>query len=184
MARTTFLKLSINEAALPWALLLGSLSIGTLAFSQGKLVDRRDQAEGWYLPVHGEILVEGKKAEGVEVTLYKNNEQSGPVTVDKKGHFNVEVDIDQVCTIRITKAGYQEKMITLDATLPPELVKYPSYDCFVNLLPVNAQNIDPFYTDFPSAIVRYDAEQGGFYHSEHYLTHIQTKLAGYASASF
>ncbi|HMC97650.1 MAG TPA: hypothetical protein VKG92_08360 [Flavobacteriales bacterium] len=184
MARTTFLKITVTEAALPWALLFGSLSVGTLAFSQGKFVDRRDQAEGWYLPVHGEVLAEGQNTTGYVVHLYKNNEAMGDVGVDKKGHFQLELDIDQVFTLQITKPGYQEKIITIDTNLPAELVKYPDYECFVNLLPLNAQNIDPFYTDFPSAIVRYDAEQGGFYHSEHYLTHIQTKLAGYASASF
>jgi len=184
MARTSFSKTALTEAALPWALLIGSLSIGTLAFSQKTIVDRRDQAEGWYVPVHGEVLAEGKNTDGVELFLYKNNEDMGKVPIDKKGHFQLELDIDQVFTIRIVKSGYQEKMITIDASIPADLVKYPAYDCFVNLQPVNAQNIDPFYTDFPSAIIRYNAEMGGFYHSEHYLTHIQTKLAGYASASF
>ena len=184
MARINSLKIDLTEAMLPWALLLGTLSVGTLAFSQATIIDHRDQAEGYYLPVHGEVMTDGEKADGFDVFLYRNNEDLGKVATDKKGHFNLELDIDQTYTIRIVKPGYQEKLVTIDCTLPPDLVKYPGYDCFVNLMPVNAKNIDPFYTDFPSAIVRYNAEMGGFYHSEHYLTHIQTKLAGYASASF
>ncbi len=154
------------------------------AFAQRTLVDSRDQAEGWYLPVHGEVTIEGKAATDFKVLLYKNNEALGEAPAPKKGRFELELDIDQVYTLRILKDGYQEKMLTIDTSLPKELTKYPDYVCFVNLQPVLAAGVDPFYTDFPSAIVRYDETQGGFYHSEHYLSHIQTRLAGIASATF
>lgn len=161
-----------------------ALLIGTTAYAsaQSRLVDKRDQAEGWYLPVQGEVTVEGQQTSEFEVTVYRDNEDMGKITADKKGRFNLELDIDRSYTLMISKPGYQNKMIYLDTALPEGLVTYPAYDCFVNLMPSNATNIDPFYTDFPSAIVRYDAEQGGFYHSDNYLTHIQTKLAGYAKA--
>lgn len=169
---------------LPILAALLALATGPAAHAQRTLVDARDQAEGWYLPVHGEVTVEGKTAENFKILLYKNNEALGEVPVTKKGKFELELDIDNVYTIRILKDGYQEKMFNIDTTLPKELTKYPAYDCFVNLLPVNAQGVDVFYTDFPSAIVRYDEAQGGFYHSEHYLDHIQTRLAGVATATF
>jgi hypothetical protein len=153
-------------------------------FGQGKLVDRRDQAEGWYVPVHGQVLVEGKKADNYQVVLYKENVQLGNLECDNKGRFELELDIDAAYTIRIVKEGYQEKMVHLETFLPKDLVKYPAYECTVSLQQTASTNIDPFYTDFPSAIIRYNEELGGFYHSEHYLTHIQTKLAGYAAASF
>lgn len=156
----------------------------TLAQAQkGKLVDRRDQAEGWYLPVHGHVTVDGKKADGFDLVLYKDNKELGKLQ-SKNGRFELELDIDQFYTVRIIRPGAQEKMLYFDTKLPPDLVNYPDYECFVNLLPPNAQGVDPFYTDFPSAIVRYDEAQGGFYHSEHYLTHIQTRLAGIAHATF
>jgi hypothetical protein len=55
-------------------------------------------------------------------------------------------------------------------------VKYPAYPCVVNLEPVEKfKTSDPFYLDFPSAIVRWNEEKKGFYHSESYLSEIQTK---------
>jgi len=152
------------------------------AHAQGRLVDKRDQADGWYLPVLGEVTVEGQRSNDFEVTVFRDNEELGKIKADKKGRFKLELDIDRGYTLMVTKPGYQRKIIYLDTSLPQELVTYPEYMCFVNLIPENATNIDPFYTDFPSAIVRYDADQGGFYHSENYLTHIQTKLTGYAKA--
>lgn len=168
------------------SLLVGSLAFisASTAWAQRTLVDSRDQAEGWYLPVHGEVSVEGKPVEEYKVILYKNNESLGEVPIGKKGQFELELDIDQLYTVRVVKEGFQEKIMNIDTTLPEGLTKYPAYDCFINLQATNAQGVDPFYTDFPSAIVRYDAEMKGFYHSEHYLTHIQTRLAGIASATF
>src|SRR5690606_24282213 len=132
------------------ALLVGG---AVCTHAQGRLVDKREQAEGWYLPVQGEVTVEGQRTSDFDVTVYRDNEEMGKIKADKKGRFNLELDIDRGYTLMISKPGYQNKMIYLDTALPEGLVTYPAYDCFVNLMPVNATNIDPFYTDFPSAIV-------------------------------
>ncbi len=165
------------------ALLLAMILHGSVQ-AQGKLVDRRDQAEGWYLPVHGQVLVEGKRVDGYQVTLFKDNVELGKLESDKRGRFELELDIDASYAVRITKEGYQDKLIAIETSLPKDLVKYPDYECTVSLQQTASPNVDPFYTDFPSAIIRYSEELGGFYHSEHYLTHIQSKLSGYAQASF
>lgn len=170
-------------------ILLAGLAICTCfattdVLGQGKLVDRRDQAEGWYLPVHGQVLIDGERAQDYQLILYKDNAEVGKLPADKRGRFELELDIDANYTVRIVKEGYQEKMVHIDTSLPKDLVKYPDYECTVSLQKQASPNIDPFYTDFPSAIIRYNQDLGGFYHSEHYLTHIQTKLAGFANASF
>ncbi|MBX2972875.1 MAG: hypothetical protein KF797_07225 [Flavobacteriales bacterium] len=168
------------------ALLASALLFSALQYvpvhAQGKLVDRRDQAQGWYVPVHGQVLVEGRKTDGCKLVLYKNNEKLGELHNDKRGRFELELDIDATYAVRIIKEGYQEKLITIDTSLPMDLVRYPDYECTVSLQKTASPNVDPFYTDFPSAIVRYNADLGGFYHSETYLTHIQTRLSGYAKA--
>lgn len=184
MARTITLSLPGQDRMLPTLLLLAALASSTLLFGQRKLVDQRDQAEGWYLPVHGQVLVNGKQAGGTDLILYKDNKEVARTRTDGRGRFQVQLDIDQQFTLLIQKQGFEPKMIYIDASLPPDIVVYPDYELFANMIPVNAKNIDPFYADFPSAIVRYSEEMGGFYHSDTYLTHIQTKLAGFASATF
>lgn len=162
---------------------LGILCSSTVG-AQATLVDRRDQAEGWYLPVHGSVMIDGEKATDFKVIVYKDNLETAKVDADKKGRYHLELDIDANYTVRILKDGYQEKIVLIETFLPKDLVKYPDYACTVSLQKSASKNIDPFYTDFPSAVIRYNEELGGFYHSEHYLTHIQTKLEGYANASF
>ncbi|MCB0792783.1 MAG: hypothetical protein H6595_10630 [Flavobacteriales bacterium] len=163
-----------------------SLSVGSAALAQGRrLVDERDQAQGWYLPVHGEVLVDGKRINDYRIELFKDGERLGEVAVKKNGKFELDLDIDNTFMVRIHKDGYQDKLVLLDTSLPADLVTYPDYECFVSLTPVEGnRTVDAFYSDFPSAIVRYNEEMGGFYHSEHYLEHIQNKLAGVAQASF
>lgn len=159
-----------------------ALLVTISTMGQSKLVDRRDQAEGWYVPLHGRVLVDGKSTDGYVVHLFKDNQEVGEIASDKKGRFELELDLDQSYTIEFVKEGFVKKYIYLDTTLPKELVQYPSYECTVGLEKKAASNVDPFYRDFPSAIIRYNAELGGFTHSEHYYTHIQTKLVGYANA--
>lgn len=165
-----------------YALLL-TICLASGAFAQGKLVDRRDQAEGWFIPIHGQIMAEGKKAGRLEVIIYRENTEIGRIKTKRSGKFELELDIDQNYTIRVMKPGYQEKLFLVDTTLPKDLVNYPDYYCYIDLQPQSMQYIDPFYTDFPSAIVRYNADKGGFYHSENYLAHIQTKLGTYAKVN-
>lgn len=171
----------MKSALLP--VLFMSLLLPAKASAQGKLVDRRDQAQGWYVPVHGQVLAQGKKTSGYELVLYKDNVELGKLSSDKKGRFELELDIDAKYTVRIVKPGFQEKLLMIDTELPKDLVSYPDYECTVSLQENASPNVDPFYNDFPSAIIRYNTDLGGFYHSEHYLSHIQTKLSGYAQTT-
>lgn len=163
------------------------LGISLAAQAQnGKLVDRRDQAEGWYLPLHGIVLADGQKADGVKVVLYKNNELVGELPVDKKGHFLAELDIDNAFALVITKDGYQMELLHVDTTLPEGRVEYPEYECTINMEKATAYTgkDEGFYLDFPAAIVRWSDDMKGFYHSETYHDDIKGRLAGYAQASF
>jgi len=177
IATSQLLQRHLSTALATTALLVTISTMG-----QGKLVDRRDQAEGWYVPVHGRALVDGKSTDGYVVHLYKDNQKMGEIASSKKGRFELELDLDQSYTIELVKEGFVNKYIYLDTSLPKDLVQYPAYECTVGLEKKAASNIDPFFGDFPSAIIRYNTELRGFYHSEHYYTHLQTKLAGYANA--
>ena len=86
--------------------LIPALFVPSFVSAQGKLVDRRDQAEGWYVPVHGQVLTNGQRTRDYKLFLYKDNEQLGSLDSDKKGRFELELDIDATYTVRITKDGF------------------------------------------------------------------------------
>lgn len=155
----------------------------THGHAQGKLVDSRDQAEGWYLPVQGQVMAQGERAADCTVKLYKDNKLVGQIAPRKSGKFEVNLDIDNQYSLLVEREGYNTKMIFLDTTLPKDLVNYPGYICFVNLVHKVPGIEANFYHDFPSAIVRWNPEMGGFHHSENYISHIQSKIGNLASAT-
>lgn len=110
--------------------------------------------------------------------LYKENEQVTKLEPAKKNTFELDLDLDSYYTIRVSKPGYCEKTVYLDTHMPPDQVKYDAYKCFVNLEPEDKfAHTDPFYLDFPSAIVRWSDEKQAFVHNDHYLSDIQLKMA-------
>jgi hypothetical protein len=148
------------------------------ADKEKKLVESRDQAQGWYLPVKGNVTFSGDKAGDFTITVFQDNKELGQVKASKKGAFNLELDIDNFYAVRIEKEGYQAKLVYFDTHMPEQQVAYPPYICNLNLEPADKyRHSDPFYLDFPSAIVRWNEELKGFYHNEGYLSDIQVKMA-------
>lgn len=177
MAFVRTITLEKPSTLVPWALLLTALMAAPLAFGQKRLVDSRDQAQGWFLPVHLRVMQQGERCNDYQVTVYKDNSPMAAVTVDKKGRATLELDIDGQYSVLVSKPGFTSKLIYLDTTLPKDLVTYPDYEMTLNLVPESILP-DPFYADFPTGIVRWDADMEGFYHSEPYMAHIQSKLGG------
>ncbi len=146
--------------------------------AQSKIIDRRDQAEGWYLPVICAITANGGKTSDLTVTLYKDNEKVAELKPTNKSAFELQLDINAYYTIHVSKPGYRDKSVFIDASLPADVVKYESYKCFVNLEPMDKfVHSDPFYLDFPSAVVQWSDAQHQFTHNDEYLANIQLKMA-------
>jgi hypothetical protein len=161
-----------------YSILLPLLLLGQFGLAQGKIIDRRDQAEGWYLPVICTITANGGKTSDLTVLLYKDNEKVAELQPTSKSAFELQLDINAQYTIHVSKPGYREKTVYLDASLPTDVVQYTAYKCFINLEPMDKfAHSDPFYLDFPSAVVRWNEEQRVFTHNDSYLANIQLKMA-------
>lgn len=142
-----------------------------------RLVDHRHQADGWYVPVNGRVTAQGGDSKDLVILIHRDNELLGEITTNR-GRFSLELDINHYYSITIRKSGYMDKLVAIDTSLPNDEVTYPPYDCFVNLEPEDKfRHADPFYLDFPSAIVRWVPKANAYLHSDQYLTNIQVKMA-------
>ncbi len=158
--------------------LLPMLLLSHFGQAQSAIIERRDQAEGWYLPVVCTITANGGKTSDLTVTLYKDNEKVTELQPTNRSAFELHLDLNSFYTIHVSKPGYREKSVFVDASLPPDVVKYEAYKCFVNLEPMDKfAHSDPFYLDFPSAIVRWNEAHHEFTHNDEYLANIQLKMA-------
>lgn len=141
------------------------------------LVESRDQATGWYVPVTFKVTAEGAKAKRVQVRIYRDNELIQEIP-KAKSKFTVGLDLDNTYTVVLSKEGFRDKSLFMDTRVPEQRVEYPGYACTLNLEAHDKfRHSDPFYMDFPGAIVRWNDEAKGFLPQLEYLTDIQSKIA-------
>ena len=147
------------------------------AFSHAqKLVDSRDQASGWYVPVNLVVTAGGEKAKDLEVQIYQDNQFLQKIN-PKKGRFTLNLDLDNTYTFVLSKEGYRPKSVFIDTHVPDKLVQYSQYQCFMNLEASSKfTHSDPFYLDFPGALVSWNDRAQEFMPNMTYLTDIQSKI--------
>lgn len=159
------------------ALLLIFLFVAPTFSHAQKLVERRDQASGWYVPVKFRVTAEGGDAKKVDVKIYKDNALIHEI-IRAKSKFTVNLDLDNTYTIVMSKDGYRTKSIFMDTHVPDQQVQYSAYQCTMNLEAADKfKHSDPFYLDFPGAIVRWSDKEAGFLPQLAYLSDIQSKVA-------
>jgi hypothetical protein len=158
------------------AIFLSLLLCAPLVGHAQKLVETREQATGWYVPVKVQVTAERGKAKLVNVTVYKDNQMVREFQ-SKNGKFTLTFDLDQAYTFVLHKEGYRSKSVYVDTHMPPEQVQYAAYECKMNLEAADKfDHSDPFFLDFPSAVVRWDGDVNGFLPSTKYVTDIQSKI--------
>ncbi len=158
-----------------------ALAIFALAFAPAlchaqKLVDSRDQAADWYVPVNIKATSNGARSTKLNVMVYKDNQLVNEL-VGMPDKFTLNLDLDNTYTFVLGQEGYRTKSVLMDTHMPKDQVRYAAYDCTVNLEAADKfTHSDPFYLDFPSAIVRWNQEAQGFIPNVGYLTDIQSKM--------
>ncbi len=161
----------------PKAIILLAFLAAPFFVQAQKLVDRRDQATGWYVPVKFRVTAQGANSKRVNVKIYRDNTLVHDIP-GTKGKFTVNLDLENHYTVMLEKEGYRSKSISIDTHVPEQRVQYPMYDCTMDLEPEDRfTHADPFYMDFPSALVRWNDEAQEFAPQMEYVRHIQGKMA-------
>lgn len=158
-------------------ILIALLALPFQATAQKKLVENRSQATGWYVPVKFKVTAQGARAKGLGVKVYKDNQLLHDI-IGAKDKFTLNLDLENGYTVILSKEGYRSKSVHINTHVPEQVVQYPAYECTMNLEPADHfTHSDPFYMDFPSAIVRWNDASQGFMPQQDYLRDIQAKMA-------
>ena len=131
------------------------------------------------LPFLVNVTSEDDAADHCTVVIFKDNQQEAELPPTKHNTFKLALEKGTSYTIRISKEGYHEKAVFVDTRVPENVeMRDGGYACVVTLEPADRYaQADPFYLDFPSAVVRWDEARGEFAHSESYLTDLAGKMA-------
>ncbi|MCC6839880.1 MAG: hypothetical protein IT230_06955 [Flavobacteriales bacterium] len=157
--------------------IFAALSYLPLLVHAQKLVDSRDQATGWYVPVKVMVTAQGSPAEQVDVQVYKENTLIHEIP-GSKHKFTVNMDLENTYTLVLRKEGYRTKSVMINTHVPNDQVEYPEYACNLDMEPEEwFAHADPFYLDFPGAVVHWDDKTESFMPQMNYLADIQSKVA-------
>lgn len=161
------------------ALALVTLSTGAFAGNHHK----GKEASKTCLDVYGIALDEhNEPINGARVTLYKQNDEqelTEVTAVDYHDHaFNFKLDANEHYTIVVEKEGYVTRTVSISTEVPASvsLRDMFRYEFDLQMFKINTSLYDPYYLDFPVAIISYDAKHDVFDNHENYTKHIKSKI--------
>ncbi len=131
-----------------------------------------------FLPLQVSVTAAGAACKEFNVALYQGNQLVAELPPSKHSAFELVLDANDRFSVRIGKPGYRDKTIAVDSRMPEGDAIIEAVAYTVDLEPMDRfAHADPFYLDFPCAIVQWDEASARFNHSERYLADIQLKMA-------
>ena len=130
--------------------------------------------------VKGEITIDERNTENVQIDIYKENQKVTSYTSDDNGSFKLRLRFNHSYTIEFSKEGTLTKRIYFDTSMPERAMNVPEYEMFIDLVPeeyLDGVNTSPL--EFPMALISYNEKEGEYLHNEQYTFHMEylvTKL--------
>ena len=122
-----------------------------------------------------------KQLEGVQVTLYKENDEMEWIEVTSvvyhEHSFLFSLDANEYYTIEVSKPGYVTRSIGISTILPANVSMKDlfKYEFEVSLFK-EKKGVDDYYLDFPVALISYDSKHDVFDNNNAYTKHIKTMI--------
>ena len=134
------------------------------------------------LKIIGLAVENNKPIDGIQVTLYKENEASewDEITSvqDHEHSFSFYLQGNSYYTIEVSKDGYVKRLVGISTILPNDvLIKGKKYyfDFEVTMFK-EKEGVDDYYLDFPVALIAYDGTSERFENNAKYTKHIKAKI--------
>ncbi len=136
---------------------------------------------GICLEVVGVAVMNKNPLDGVNVTLYQENEQMEMDEITSVAYhehgFMFKLERDQYYTIEVAKPGYVTRMIAISTKLPMAVIADPvfRYEFEVELFK-EKKGINEYYLDFPIGLIDYDVKKEVFVSHGKYTSYIKNKI--------
>lgn len=130
--------------------------------------------------VKGDITLDGRKTEMVQIDIYKGNKHVSEYKSDEDGFYKLRLRFNSSYTIEFSKEGALTKRIYFDTTMPERTMNVPEYEMFIDLVPEKyLDGVNTGELEFPMALISYNDKKGVYEHNEPYTFHMEylvTKL--------
>lgn len=137
-------------------------------------------ASAQHLLINGDMTTSKDNTEGAKIIIAKNGINIEEQNVNKKGHFNLKLALGSDYKITFTKAGYVDKIVSINTEVPEEIIEtnphFPPIKLIINLLPY-MEGIDLSVFEQPIAILSYHSELDDFIFDKEYAEKIRERIA-------
>ncbi|MGB0886992.1 MAG: hypothetical protein ACPGSL_02615 [Vicingaceae bacterium] len=128
------------------------------------------------LEVKGYIFNNDEKVNGALVKLYQKNKLINQ-TNSKKGKFSFTLLSGARYTIEVIKFGSVTEIIQVSTVEKTQFVGKYLYEFRIDLMNVSRfENVDMSLLDFPTAIIKYDKNEGEYLHDAQYSIQLKADL--------
>lgn len=132
------------------------------------------------LLIHGRVVYDKERIEGVKVYLYKGNELIMETVTEKNGRYEAELEFGYEYMFRFQKEGYLNKMFAVDAKndLPKYEIENPTFPVNVIMIPLSKfDGVDMDVLEFPFAYISYSKRMRMFDYDTKYTQNMSRALA-------
>ena len=128
------------------------------------------------LEIKGYVFEEDKKVDDALVKLYQNN-KIVQMTKTKKSKFQFILFTGMQYMVEVIKEGSVSERIQISTKEKTEFGGKYTYEFRVDLMKADKfKGVDISNLDFPTAIIKYDAEEGEYMHDEAYSKEVRLDL--------
>lgn len=128
------------------------------------------------LQIKGYVLKDDVKINDAAVRLYQNNKVVQKA-MTKKGKFEFILFSDMLYMVEIFKPGCVTERIQISTQEKTEFSGKYSYEFQVDLMSLNRfKGVDISDLDFPTALIKYNAEEGEYMHDVTYSNTVRKEL--------
>lgn len=139
------------------------------------------------LEVSGNLASDIKSSGGVYlVKLIEDNKVIEQVEVGSKEKFKLNLKRDKMYTVKIEKAGFISRMVSVCTQMPPNAKRSNLYRFHFDIELFSeafSKYFDADDIDFPIALINYDKSKGLFNYDKNYTARIQEKMHGMSSTA-
>lgn len=129
------------------------------------------------LEVKGYVYQNDEKAENAEVRLYQNNKIVQRINIKKGGKFQFILFGGLAYMIEITKEDFVTERIQISTKEKTEFNGKYLYEFRVDLKDIKSfKGVDISNLDFPTALIKYNAEEGEYMHDAVYTEKVRLEL--------
>ncbi len=128
------------------------------------------------LEIKGYVFEDDKKVDKALVRLYQNN-KIVQMTKTKKSKFQFILFSGMQYMVEVDKAGSVSERIQISTKERTEFGGKYTYEFRVDLMKASKfKGVDISSLDFPTAIIKYDAEEGEYMHDAAYSKQVRAEL--------